>query len=316
MSLHLAKKGYRVILWGAFPEYLKEMRSTRENRKFLPGFKIPSRVRFEPDLKKAVLESQTVFVAVPSRYFRSVVGMLTRQEARKKTFVILSKGIETKSSMLMSEVLEDELGRVPHAVVSGPCISVEIARGIPTAVVVAAHQKKIRSQIRRLLNSPSFTVLETRDEIGVQLGGSVKNVIALAAGILDGLGYGSNTKSVLLARGVAEMVRLGRKLYAKEQTFLGLSGLGDLVTTCFNPHSRNHTCGYELGKGVSLKKILGNTEMVIEGIETAKAAQSLSRRHGIPMPLTRAVHGVLFNKRKPETVIDALMHKRITQEID
>ena len=263
-----------------------------------------------------VQRSATLFVAVPSKFVRSVVRKLKPKNASGKLFVILSKGIETRSGMLMSEVLEDELGRVNRAVVSGPCISVEIAREIPTAVVVAARSANTRQFVRGLLSAPTFTVLESDDEIGVQLGGSVKNVIAIAAGILDGLGYGANTKSVLLARGMAEIARLGQKMHAKRQTFLGLSGLGDLATTCFSIHSRNHACGFEIGKGASLAGILKNTEMVIEGIETTRATYKLSRKFKIRMPVTEAVYHILYRKKNPKVVIDALMHKKIVKEID
>ncbi len=316
IAVHLAKKGHRIVLWGAFPEYIQEIREKRENPKFLPGVHIPENVFFETRAQIAVASSHIVFLASPSKFLRKTLQLLDPLACRSKIFVILAKGLEPGTSWVMSRVLEDELGKVTFAVVSGPCIAVEVAREIPTAVAVASGSSRVRLTIRRLLESASFTLLETDDVVGVQLGGSVKNVIAIAAGILDGLGYGSNTKSVLLARGIAEIARLGRVLKAKQHTFLGLSGLGDLATTCFSIHSRNHQCGYDLGKGMPLKSVLNRSEMVIEGVETAKAAYALSGKHKIHMPIVKSVYEILFQHRNPKTIIDALMHKEFIREID
>lgn len=316
IALHLARKGYRVILWGAFGAYLDEMRVSRENKKFLPGFHIPETVEFEADMGRAVAASDVVFLAMPSKFFRSVCAKLPKAAAGKKLFVILTKGIERGSLKLMSQVLEETVGRVRSVVVSGPCISREIAQEIPTAVVAASANKADRAKVRGILSSPAFTVLESPDAVGVQLGGSVKNVLAIAAGILDGLGYGSNIKSVLLARGISEIVRLGRKMRAKTETFLGLSGLGDLATTAFSIHSRNHGCGFELGKGAALKEVLSRSEMVVEGVETADSALALAKKLKVELPIVKAVVDVLHERRGPDAIVDAVMHKKFINESD
>lgn len=316
IALHLARKGYRVVLWGAFEPYLAEMRVSRENRKFLPGFTIPKTVEFEADIHRAVAASDVVFLAMPSKYFRPVLEKLKKSPVQKKLFVILTKGIERGSLLLMSGVLKDVLGRVRCVAVSGPCISREIAQQIPTAVVSASPSAADRARVRKILSSPAFTVLESPDAAGVQLGGSVKNVLAIAAGILDGLGYGSNIKSVLLARGISEIVRLGRKVKAKPQTFLGLSGLGDLATTAFSVHSRNHGCGVELGKGATLKDVLSRSEMVVEGVETADSALAMARKFRVEVPIIKAVVDVLHERRGPDAIVEAVMHKKFINESD
>lgn len=316
VALLLARKGYRVVLWGAFGAYLDEMRVSRENKKFLPGFKIPASVVFEADIEKAVAASDVVFLAMPSKFFRSVLTKLKKSPVRKKLFVILTKGIERGSLLLMADVLKAELGPVRTVVVSGPCISREIAQGIPTAVVAASRSSADRAKVRQILSLPSFTVLESPDAAGVQLGGSVKNVLAIAGGILDGLGYGTNIKSVLLARGISEIVRLGRKMKAKPETFLGLSGLGDLATTAFSVQSRNHGCGVELGKGASLKDVLSRSEMVVEGVETADSAMALAKKFKIELPIVQAVVDVLHERRKPDAIVEAVMQKKFINESD
>lgn len=316
VALHLARKGYRVVLWGAFAEYLAEMRVSRENKKFLPGFHIPETVEFEADIERAAAASDIVFLAMPSKFFRPVLAKLKKSPVRNKLFVILTKGIERGTLLLMSDVLKDVLGPVRCVVVSGPCISREIAQEIPTAVVAASKSAADRAAVRKILSSPTFTVLENPDAAGVQLGGSVKNVLAIAAGILDGLGYGSNIKSVLLARGISEIVRLGRKLKARPETFLGLSGLGDLATTAFSIHSRNHGCGFELGKGAALKEVLSRSEMVVEGVETADSAIALAKKHRVELPIVKAVVDVLHERRGPDAIVDAVMHKKFINESD
>ncbi|MFT5207749.1 MAG: glycerol-3-phosphate dehydrogenase (NAD(P)+) [Candidatus Omnitrophota bacterium] len=314
MAIHLANKKRSVVLWGAFAKYIEHMRQTRENEKFLPGFILPKNITLESNIEVAIDQSPTIVLAMPSKFFRSVLEQVKPFPTKTKTFVILTKGIENKTLMTMSQVLEDVLGKRTYTILSGPCISREVVQQTPTAVAVAGSTAKARTFTRELFNAPHFTVLESDDSIGVQLGGSLKNVIAIVAGMLDGLGYGSNTKSVLLSRGIAEIARLGRKMKAKQHTFLGLSGLGDLVTTSFSIHSRNHSCGVRLGKGDSLEKILKETDMVIEGAETAKSALALSKKFKIQMPIVKAVNDVLFKKKAPKSIIDALMHKGFINE--
>lgn len=316
LSLHLAAKGFRSTIWGAFPDYLAQVEASRENVKFLPGFHIPEKVTFDADIGRCISRAECVILAVPSQYLRRVLQTIPRAGAGKKIWLSVSKGIENGTLKLMSQVIEETLGRVPIAALSGPTIAKEVASGFPTAVVIASRSREVRSRLRKLMNSDHFTAYESDDVVGVELGGAVKNVIAIAAGIVDGLGYGTNTISILLARGIAEMARLGAEMGAKRATFMGLSGLGDLATTGFSIHSRNHSCGVAIGKGESLKSVLKRTEMVIEGVDTAKSAWALAKKHRIVMPIVESVHGILFRGKNPRAAIEALMHKKIVKETD
>lgn len=255
-------------------------------------------------------------MAVPSKYLAGALSRVTPEEARSRLVVIMTKGLDEKSGRLLSEVVHEHWGSVSVAAVSGPCISREVAAGEPTAVVAASHSRPARRAARTLLATDALAVLESDDLIGVQLGGAVKNVMAIAAGILDGLGYGTNAKSILLARGVAEIARLGMKMGAKRHTFLGLSGMGDLATTAFSIHSRNHGCGFEIGKGAPLKKVLASTEMAIEGVQTARAVRILARRFRVRMPIAEAVYEVLFGGKNPRCMVRAILDRDFINEVD
>jgi glycerol-3-phosphate dehydrogenase (NAD(P)+) len=316
LSLLLAAKGYSVTLWGAFPKYVDEVRKKRENVKFLPGFHIPENVSLSHDLHATVAAADVVVLAVPSQYMRDVLKKLKGTDARKKLFVIVAKGIENKTLKVMSEVVRDELGNVTLGVLSGPTIARDVALKMPSAASVASPDKKSAALIREMFSTEYFTLYESDDVLGVQLGGSVKNVIAIAAGILQGMGCASNTRAVLFARGVAEMARLGQAMKARRETFMGLSGLGDLATTCLSPHSRNRWLGEEVGKGLALKKILKETEMIVEGVETARSAVALAKKLKIQMPITQAVHGILFGGKNPKTLITAMMKRDPYRELD
>lgn len=309
LALLLGRSGFEVDLWGAFPDYTIEMAKRRENRKFLPGFKIPRNVRPMSDLA-AACRAHCIVLAVPSQYMRSVVKKVGREKISGKTFVSVAKGIETSSLKVMSEVIREELGRVSLAVISGPNIAREIAQKMPAAASVASKDKALSSKIRKIFSNEHFSLFESDDVLGVELGGSLKNVIAIAAGMAEGIGYGSNTRATLFARGVAEIARLGQAMGAKRETFMGLSGLGDLATTCISPHSRNRSLGEAIGKGKSLKQILKSTEMVVEGVETCRAAFKLSKKHRIKMPITEAVHRILFDGKNPREAVSALMSAR------
>ncbi len=316
LSLLLAAKGYSVTLWGAFPKYVDEVRKKRENVKFLPGFHIPENVSLSHDLHAAASAADVVVLAVPSQYMRDVLKKLKGADVRKKLFVIVAKGIENKTFKVMSEVVRDELGNVTVGVLSGPTIARDVALKMPSAASVASPDKKSAALIREMFSTDYFTLYESDDILGVQLGGSVKNVIAIAAGILQGMGCASNTRAVLFARGVAEMARLGQAMKARRETFMGLSGLGDLATTCLSPHSRNRSLGEEVGKGTDLKKILKETEMVVEGVETARSTVALAKKLKIQMPITEAVHGILFGGKAPKTLITAMMKRDPYRELD
>jgi glycerol-3-phosphate dehydrogenase (NAD(P)+) len=316
LAIHLASKGYKPTLWGAFSKYVTEVEATRVNRKFLPGFHIPENVVFKSDLEESVVDAKLIILAVPSQYLRQVIQRVPKKKLKNKKSLCVTKGVESQSLKFMSQVVLELWGKIPFAVMSGPTIAREVALNVPTAVVVASKDKSMRTMTRNLFNTDHFTVYESQDIMGVQMGGSIKNVIAIAAGVVDGLGYGSNAKSVLIARGLAEMARLGLKMGAKRETFMGLSGLGDLVTTAFSIHSRNHACGTQLGEGKSLRQITRGTEMIIEGIESAKAAIRLAKKFQIEMPIVESVYNILFKHKSPRTTLEALMHKKLTRETD
>ncbi len=314
LALLLAEKGYEVRLWGAFPEYVEEIRRKRENVKFLPGFRIPEKVRLTPDIHEACRQADIAVLAAPSQFMRGVLKKIGKTGLRHLSFVSVAKGIETKSLKTMSQVVADELGRVPLSVISGPCIAREVALKMPSAASVASNRRGDPKKIRKIFETAAFSLFENDDLVGVELGGSIKNVIAICSGIVEGLGFGANTRAVLFARGLAEMARLGTAMGARRETFMGLSGLGDLTTTCLSPQSRNRWLGKEIAKGVGLKYVLKGTEMVVEGVATAEAATRLARKHKIAMPISEAVYHILFKGAEPRQVVKALMHREPYKE--
>ncbi|MDI6840742.1 MAG: NAD(P)H-dependent glycerol-3-phosphate dehydrogenase [bacterium] len=279
----------------------------RENKKYLPGYKIPSSITILGDLKRVVKDSNLLIFALPSQSLRSVAKQLTP----KSDVVLLSvtKGIENQSLKRMSEILVDETGVSPDkvCVLSGPTIAREVVRGIPTACVVAGNNESAIALVQQLFNSPSFRVYTSFDVIGVELGGALKNIIAIAAGICDGLGLGANSKGAILTRGIREITRLGVALGAEQETFAGLSGMGDLITTAFSKDSRNRWLGEQIGSGVSLKEALGKMVEVAEGVPTTLAAVELSRRYNVSMPITYEVYKVLFENKPPAQSLRNLM---------
>ena len=309
LSILLAEKGYPVKLWGAFPLYVKEVQKMRENRKFLPGFKIPENVELVSELHEACAGSEWIVLAVPSQFMRSVLRGVKKEKIHYPFFVTVAKGIETQSLKVMSQVIREELGKVSLAVISGPTIARDVALKMPAAASVASPNAALAAKVREIFTTEYFSLFESDDMLGVELGGSLKNVIAICAGIIEGMGYGSNTRAVLFARGVAEMARLGEAMGGKRRTFTGLSGLGDLATTCMSPHSRNRWLGEEIGKGRPLSKVLKETEMVVEGVETTKAVYRLSKKYKVLMPISHAVYEILFNGHDPKEAVTALMKR-------
>lgn len=316
LALLLSGKGFCPVLWGAFPDYVEEVRKKRENYKFLPGFKIPENVTLDSDMRRVVRGAELIVLAAPSQHLRTVVRKVGREDLKGKSFVSVAKGIETGTLRVPSQVVREELGAVPFCALSGPTIAREVALKMPAAVSVASKNKTLRKQVRKIFTRSYFSLYESDDVLGVELGGAIKNVIAISAGIVEGLGSGSNTRAALFARGVAEMARLGKTMGAKRETFMGLSGLGDLATTCLSPHSRNRWLGEEVGKGRKLEEILKSTEMVVEGVDTCRSAYKLARQHRVRMPITEAVHGILFRGRDPRAAVDALMKRGFHHELD
>jgi len=308
LAVSLAEKGFNVTLWGKFPDHVSYMDKKRRNKRFLPGIKIPKEIEITHDLEKAISKKSLIVLAIPSQYLRKVLGEIKEFKfLHRAIFLSVAKGIETVSLKRMSGVIHDELGRVRLAVLSGPTIAQEVARGIPTVAVIASGDKTLRKYLQDIFMMERFRIYTNDDVVGVELGGSLKNIIAIACGISDGLGFGTNTKAALLSRGLTEISRLGRAMGARVSTFSGISGLGDLVTTCISPYSRNRFIGEQIGKGKSLKKIQAHMQMVAEGVLTTKSTYALSLKYNVRMPITKEIYLVLYKNKSPLRALKDLM---------
>jgi len=307
LAILLSKKGFGVSLWGAFPDYVEILKSGRENIKFLPSVKIPNDIKITASLDEALHDGGLVVLAVPSQYMRSVLTMLKMENFSGKILVSVTKGIENKTLKRMSEVIEEVLGNCRLGVLSGPTIALEVVNGAPTTIVSSSQDLELAKEVQDIFMTDRFRVYTNTDIIGVELGGSLKNIIAIAAGALDALGFGTNAKAALLTRGLVEIVRLGAAMGAKKDTFYGLSGLGDLTTTCISQYSRNRWLGEEIGKGKKLKNILKETDMVIEGVATAKSAHDLAKKYNVEMPITSEIYNVLYENKDPKKAVHDLM---------
>lgn len=314
LAVLLAKKGCRVSLWGPFPDYVDFLNKRRENIKFLPSVAIPAEIEISSDIEKVTQEANIVVLVVPSHFMREVAAKLKKIGLKDVILLSATKGVENDTLMRMSEVIIDVLGRQEIAVISGPSIAQEVAKEIPTTVVVSSQDKKIANEIQEVFTTDRFRVYTNSDIIGVELGGALKNIIAIAAGITDGLGFGTNAKAALLSRGLVEITRLGVAMGAKRETFSGLSGIGDLVTTCISPYGRNRMVGEEIGKGKKLSEILKNMEMVAEGVKTSKSAYELRNKFKIEMPITKEVYCVLYEDKDPIKAVNELMGRERKEE--
>ena len=315
LAIHLYNKGLNVTLWGAFDDYVSSLKKKRVNTRFLPGIKIPRGLNITSDLEEAGEGKDLIILAVPSQYMRSVLQKAKPYiDRRNSVLVSVTKGIENKTSMRMSQVIADELGAVKLGVLSGPTIAHELAMGMPTTAVVACSRGDVCAYLQKIFISDRFRIYANDDVVGVELGGSLKNVVAIGCGISDGLGFGTNAKAALLSRGLVEISRLGVALGAKARTFSGISGLGDLVTTCISLHSRNRFVGEQIGKGKKLKQVVEHMRMVAEGVPTTKSAYELSLRCKVDMPIVREVYSVLYNNKDPLRAVEDLMTREMKAE--
>ena len=315
LAVLLSKKGFKVTLWGAFAQYVASIAKKRENRDFLPGVRIPKDIIITSELKEAIYGKDLIIFAVPSIYLRSVLKKIKKIGFSKDTlYLSVVKGIEFGSLKRMSEVIREELGAVKLGVLSGPTIAYEVARGVPTTAVVASSDTKIRRYLQEVFSTERFRIYTNSDIVGVELGGSLKNIIAIACGISDGLGFGSNTKAAILTRGLAEISRLGIAMGAKAGTFSGLSGLGDLITTCVSSHSRNRFVGEQIGRGRKLKQIRDKMQMVAEGVPTARSAYALSLKYRVELPICSEVYRVLYKNKSPLVAVKDLMTRERKEE--
>jgi len=311
LAILLSKNGHDVKVWSVFGEHLDLLDKTRENKKYLEGIKIPQNIVFEKDLKKAVESSDYIVFSIPSKFFRDVASKIKKENVilKNKVFISVVKGLEQKTLKRMTEILKEELGNVQTAVLSGPTIAIEVAKEFPALVVVASKNIKLAEGIQDIFINDYFRVYTSTDIVGVELGGPLKNIIAVVAGISDGLGFGSNAKAAILSRGIVEIQRLGQKMGAKRKTFYGLAGLGDLSTTCISPESRNRKLGERIAKGEELKDIIDSTNSIIEGATTTEAAYQLSKKYKVDMPIVESVYNILYKKMLPVEALKKIMKR-------
>ena len=314
LAIHLNKKGYKIKLWGPFKTYVEYLNKKRFNVKFLTGIKIPNEIFISNNLELVLKDADLIILATPSQYLRKILIKLKKYKISKKIFLSVVKGIEATTLKRMSELVYEVLGKVKLAVLSGPTIAREVANSLPTTAVVASEDLRIAKNLQDVLISDRFRVYTNKDIIGVELGGSLKNIVAIACGISDGLKFGTNTKAAILSRGLVEMSRLGVILGANTNTFSGISGLGDLVTTCISPFSRNRFVGEQIGKGKKTKDILKKMEMVAEGIPTAKAVFLLSQKYKVDMPIAKEIYQVLYKNKSPIKAVNDLMLRKKKDE--
>lgn len=312
----LARNGHDVRLWAYEPDVVDAINGAHENVRFLAGHKLVPALRAVGDLAQATTDSELVTVATPSYVLRSIVKSSARAIRDGTPIVVATKGLEQRTLALMTEVASEEIPGSIVVALSGPSFAAEVVRCQPTAVVVASRNTEAAEAVQRAFSSPYFRAYTHTDVIGVELGGALKNVMAVATGIAEGLGLGFNARAALITRGLAEMTRLGAALGAEQSTFAGLAGLGDLVLTCTGSLSRNRAVGIELGKGRKLEDVLKDTETVAEGVVTAQSARGLAIRVGVEMPIVDTVNRVLFDGQPARSSIAALMSRELRSEVD
>jgi glycerol-3-phosphate dehydrogenase (NAD(P)+) len=315
----LATKGYTVDHWVFEEDICAQMQAERENKPFLPGIRLSENLKPSNDLERVVVDKDLVLLVVPSHIMRAVTSRMADLAGADTIMACASKGIENETYLTMSGVLGETLPGMPkekYAVLSGPSFAREVARLAPTAVTVASASQETAQIVQQVFATPAFRVYTNEDVIGVELGGSVKNVIAIAAGVIDGLGLGLNTRAALITRGLTEIRRLGVRMGANPRTFPGLAGVGDLVLTCTGDLSRNHTVGKEIGMGKRLKDLLAEMHMVAEGVKTAKSVYNLSRKLDVEMPISHAIYRVLYEDLPAREAVYQLMTRDLKHELD
>ncbi|WP_147822289.1 NAD(P)H-dependent glycerol-3-phosphate dehydrogenase [Salidesulfovibrio onnuriiensis] len=312
----LAKNGRKTVLWARSPELISQLRQHRENRTYLPGIPLSPDLSFTSDATEAFEGADVFLVVIPSQYLRSFLETHRDLLPHKPVMVCASKGIELGSLAPMSRVVAEALeGKEPrYAMLSGPSFADEVARECPTSVALGCEDQDLGKQLRELFSNSFFRVYSTRDYTGVELGGAVKNVMAIATGMADGLEFGTNARAALITRGLAEMSRLGAAMGANVKTFMGLSGMGDLVLTCTGDLSRNRQVGLKLGQGRKLDDIVGETQSVAEGVKTTRSLYDLSRKIGVELPITSQVYKIIYEGKNPEDAVIELMGRELKEE--
>ena len=313
LALLLLENGHDVRLWSKFPKYAEEVARTRENRKFLPGVRIPAEVRVTGDAREALKGATLAVVAVPTQYVRGTLeGIKGEFKARRVVSVV--KGLENSTLARPSEIIGQVVHPLKLAVLAGPSHCEEVAKGLPASVVAASGDLEFAREVRGIFSNGRFRAYANGDPLGVELCGAVKNIVAIAAGISDALGFGDNAKSALLTRGLVEIVRLGERVGAQGETFYGLAGLGDLITTAISPYGRNRRVGMEIGKGRKVEEILSGMEQVAEGVATTRSVVDLAKRLEVEMPITQEVYNILFEGKEPRKAVVDLMMRSLKDE--
>ena len=311
LSVVLHNNGHEVTIWSIIEDEIKMLKDNHEHLDKLPGVKLPEDMTFTTDLKAACEEKDLLVLAVPSPFTRSTAHSMKEYVAKDQLIVSVAKGVEEDTLMTLSQIIKDEIPQCRVAVLCGPSHAEEVGRCIPTTCVAGADDKAIAEYVQNTFMNENFRVYTSSDVLGMELGAALKNVVALAAGIADGLGYGDNTKAALITRGIAEISRLGVKMGCQRSTFSGLTGIGDLIVTCASMHSRNRRAGILMGQGKSMDEAMAEVKMVVEGVYSAKAAKALGEKYGVDLPIIDQVNMILFeNKPAAEAVRDLMVRDR------
>ena len=313
IAVLLRNNGHEVTLWSAIPAEIEEMAKTRTHKN-LPGVTLPEGIIYTADLEEAMKDKNLLVMAVPSVFVRSTAQKMKPFCKEGQLIVDVAKGIEENTLDTMTQIIKEELPMAETAVLSGPSHAEEVGRKLPTTCVIGATTRKTAEYLQSAFMSKVFRVYTSPDILGIELGGSLKNVIALAAGIADGLGYGDNTKAALITRGIAEIARLGVKMGGKLETFTGLTGIGDLIVTCASVHSRNRRAGYLMGQGKTMQEAMDEVQMVVEGVYSAKAARKLAEKYEVSMPIVEQINEVLFENKSAAQAVDELMLRESKSE--
>ena len=311
----LHTNGNQVTVWSIVEAEIAMLRERHEHVDKLPGVKLPEDMEFTTDLKAAVEDKEYLILAVPSVFTRSTAKSMAPFVKAGQIIVCVAKGIEENTLMTLSDIVEEEVPVAEVAVMCGPSHAEEVGVGLPTTVVAGAKKRKVAEGVQDIFMNEVFRVYTSPDVLGMELGGSLKNVIALAAGMADGLGYGDNTKAALITRGITEIARLGKKMGAQMETFYGLSGIGDLIVTCASVHSRNRRAGYLMGQGYTMKQAMDEVQMVVEGVYSAKAAKALAEKYNVEMPIIMEVNKLLFENKPASEAVKDLMQREKQGEI-
>ncbi len=314
VAILLAKKGGDVYLWSWIQEETDRLNRDRENKEFLPGVAFPENITCTHDMGECTDGAELIITAAPSPATRATAKQLSPRVKDGQKLINISKGLEEGTLLRLSEVYKEEIPQADISVMSGPSHAEEVSRGLPTTNVVASENMDTAKFIQDIFMDDMFRVYTATDIIGVELGGALKNIIALCAGISDGLGYGDNTKAALMTRGLAEIARLGKAMGANERTFMGLSGVGDLIVTCTSMHSRNRRAGILLGQGKSLKETLDAVHMTVEGVNTAKAAYEMAKKYNVEMPIVNEAYNILYNGADARGAVLSLMRREKREE--